>query len=697
MLDTFEGIFTQVLLRHAPYKKKFRRICPKVLNTDKPWITESLATLIKHKHELHKSFKDNPTQENRKLYNVCRNRVNRELKTAHELYTRQNFSNINDPKKQWSFVNKIRGKNKHNTDIDEIKNSFGESIRDPNKIANLLNVKFSALGNYTGDHRPYENVETSTSRRCFNFAYVTEQQCIKVLLSLNPKKPLGPTAIPGWALRDSHKVIATHICFIFNQFLNEETFPVSAKLADVTPIFKKGDPSIAENYRPISITSAMAKVFEKLLLIQVNEFLHKEKLQTPYQFGYRKGYSTQDALLYATETWRKCADNKRNVHVAFLDLSKAFNSLNHQILNSKLEALGFGPQSRNILMNFTTRRMQRVNVNGTHSDWLELNRGVPQGTVLGPLLFSLYVNDICSTLPPTCKIIQYADDTCLFVSCATDLESKEILETALGKLTMYFQSHELSLNLSKTEYLVVRGKTQSSEPHSLKSNNTVIENKSSCKYLGVYLDQHLSYTDQINKILANMAVGIKSILQIRNLVPLKARLQLLKSIVLSHLHYSVHLLSGLTSANLMRLNRQINWALRCCYFGAAKERITQYRLRSGILPAEYQIKYALSFKTWCIINNRANAFKDLPFPNLSYIINTRTQNYALENPGKSRIMQNSFLTKGIQQLNTIPHKIRCEQSTKTFKRKAWAQFTKCYAEQPNNRILTGWENFHILQ
>ena len=517
------------------------------------------------------------------------------------------------------------------------------------------------------------------------------------MASLNGKKPLGPASIPAWALVDSKHVTAKHICFILNEFIKEEQFPASGKLADVTPIFKKGDPLLPENYRPISVTNAMAKIFEKLLLNQMNDYLSREKLQSPFQFGFRKGYSTQDAILFGTESWRMHLDAKQNVHVALLDLSKAFNSLNHDILNIKLSELGFNEQSRNILMNFTSHRLQRVKVNGICSDWLECDRGVPQGTVLGPLLFSLYVNDINSILPDGCHIVQYADDTCLFVSCGTDVESNRVLSDAMDRIISYFESHELTLNVSKTDYVIIHSRRTHTPSYRLTCRGNEVSNKRSCKYLGVAIDEHLTFHGEINRILAKMATGIKTIMLIRNTLPLPARIQLLKSLVLSHMSYSSCVLSGISTTDLRRLDRQINWGLRACYYVGNRERMTHYRLRAGVLNADYQIKQAICIKFWSILNNHCMAFRHLPFPNLIFREHKRTLKISLNNAGKTCYLQNSFLMVGVQQFNEMSICTKDVHSKQKFKKYATDFFQKSYENLPHDRILTGWNVLYIRQ
>ena len=191
----------------------------------------------------------------------------------------------------------------------------------------------------------------------------------------------------------------------------------------------------AKNYRPISITFAFSKIFEKILHAQITEHLDKFQIMTPFQFGFRKNISTQDALVYVTESIQNQIDSKKIVHAALLDLSKAFDSISHEVLIEKMLSLGFPNGANALIASFLDKciqSIQRVNVNGIFSDWIEIKRGVPQGTVLGPLLFNLYVNDIQEQLYEGCTLVQYADDSMVF-------SSSIISEDALNRL----QNHSI--------------------------------------------------------------------------------------------------------------------------------------------------------------------------------------------------------------------------------------------------------------
>ena len=227
------------------------------------------------------------------------------------------------------------------------------------------------------------------------------------------------------------------------------SFQKALKWLTLYQYIKKGTQTDPTNYRPIAITCTLSKVFERLLMKQMNDYFHTKHMICPTQFGFRAGFSTHDALIYATDSWRLDADNKKSVHAAFLDLSKAFNSINHSIFNTKLAELGFDNSSRELLGDFISSRPQRVKTSKSYSDWINIDRGVPQGTVLGPLLFSLYLNDITNCVPHNCKLIQFADDTLVYTSNKCSESAKMDLQNGLQLISDYLKIHQLTMNAAK--------------------------------------------------------------------------------------------------------------------------------------------------------------------------------------------------------------------------------------------------------
>lgn len=215
---------------------------------------------------------------------------------------------------------------------------------------------------------------------------------------------------------------------------------------------------------------------------------------------------------------------------------------------------------RALIQDYLTNRLQRVNVNGTLSDWLTTERGVPQGTVLGPLLFLLYINDINDVVNNTCEIIQYADDTMIFTHGCNMQSIKQNLECNISGLSRFFQMHKLILNLEKTKFIIIAGrKNQNSDSVSLVIDGYEVKPVKNAKYLGVIVDNRLSFADEVSSILRKMAQGIKAIYRVRDFVPQKTRVLLLNALVISHFAYSSCLLTDISKSLLVSLEKQLNW------------------------------------------------------------------------------------------------------------------------------------------
>jgi len=357
-------------------------------------------------------------------------------------------------------------------------------------------------------------------------------------------------------LKDGAEILDAPLCAVFNKCLMQNKFPETLKHALVTPIFKKDDETEPTNYRPISLTSNLSKVFERLMSDQIMTFLCQHKLISNTQFGFRPGFSTTDALLYTIEKWRAALDSKKHAVVASLDLSKAFDSIDHEILLNKLTKLGFTRGSRELLHNYLSGRKQAVRHFSHTSDWLETVRGVPQGTILGPLLFLLYINDLHEYIK--CDNSQYADDTLVFTTARSAEEATQLVTLDCNQLSNYFSMHKLSLNVLKTDFMILNSTSLNAEKTTLVIDDKKVDPKSEIKYLGIMIDSKLTFKPQVNKILQKMAIGIKTIRHIASCIPLSARLSLLHALVLSHLNYGCVLLTCLDSTSFKKLERQLN-------------------------------------------------------------------------------------------------------------------------------------------
>ena len=302
------------------------------------------------------------------------------------------------------------------------------------------------------------------------------------------------------------------------------------------------------------------------------------------QFGFRRHKSSTDAVLHLIEALQENYDNLKISVAVFIDLSKAFSSISHEIFLKKIEAYGFSESAVELFASFLKNRQQCVKTNDVYSEWLETNHGVPQGTVLGPLVFLLYFNDFREKLQGNFDIIQFADDTKFHFSRNNVNELEKYVSEILEKTDNYLKQNKITMNTGKTELLCLSEEHENFDPIVFRGQE--IKPQNHCRYLGIIIDSNLNFHVQLNKVLSNMATAIRSIYLLRYQLPLKARLMLFKSLVLSHLTFSA-LFQKLNFSAMQRINRQINWGIKVCYMRKKIERSTDLLVKSDNLPAEF--------------------------------------------------------------------------------------------------------------
>ena len=277
------------------------------------------------------------------------------------------------------------------------------------------------------------------------------------------------------------------------------TVPHELKIANVIPIFKKGDVLIPCNYRPISLLSVFHKLLEKIIYKKIISFLEKYKILYNYKFGFRSNHSTTLALIEVLDEIYKNLDQQNYVIGTFFDLSKAFDTVNHEILLQKLSYYGIRGIALSWIKSYLDNRQQYVSIDKTNSATKVVNYGVPQGSVLGPLLFLLYVNDISNCIP-NCNLRLFADDTNMFTYGRNLNTLVEETNICLDKLNTWFLANKLTLNVDKTCYIVFapfKNIVSSDHNFQLSINNVILQQLRSCKYLGVMFDDGLSWKPHI--------------------------------------------------------------------------------------------------------------------------------------------------------------------------------------------------------
>ena len=372
----------------------------------------------------------------------------------------------------------------------------------------------------------------------FAFSLVSEKQIFKYLNELNSNKSTGLDGIPARFVRDSAPVIASKLTHIINLSLIQGVVPDDLKSARIVPIFKKNDKTEVGNYRPVSILSVISKIFERVVYDQIENYLHKHNLLFEFQSGFRKGFSTETCLIHLSDFIRIQNDKGNLVGMVLLDLQKAFDTVDHSILLMKLKALGLSSDILNWFKSYLSDRQQLVDISGTFSSTKTVTCGVPQGSILGPLLFLIYVNDMSAVVKN--KLLQYADDSAILVSGKDINYIENELTNDLNRVSNWLTDNKLSLHLGKTESVLFgpRNKLKTTSNINITCNSTKIKSTSSVKYLGATLDQFLSGDAIVTSIINKANSRLKFLYRKGSFLTEHTKKLLIMSLVQCHFDYA---------------------------------------------------------------------------------------------------------------------------------------------------------------
>ena len=457
---------------------------------------------------LKKKFDNTKDLNDWNLYKKSRNEVNNILKQSKRDYFRSHLDSAkNDPKKTWKLINQLTSRNVSNgTNINKIEFN-SEEMNDTCEIAEAFNTHFTEIGETLANKIPKTDTDPISylkpTNTTFSFKTIDVNQVKTLLGKINVNKSSGLDNIPNKLLKMAAQIVSQSLTHIFNKSLCTGSFPNDWKLARVIPIHKNGAKYDLNNYRPISIISAVAKVFERIIHDQFYHYLTNHNLLTKCQSGFRASHSTVTALLETTNKWSVNIDNGLLNGVVFIDLKKAFDTIDHKILLQKLAHYGVDQNSSTWFRSYLSDRTQRCHVNGHLSSNQSIKFGVPQGSIIGPLLFLVYINDLPNCLNDGSSSM-YADDTNISFQSSNLDELEKIMISDLSRLNIWLKANRLSLNIAKTEYMIIGTRqkliTQDLNKINVRVDDTPIKRVQHTKSLGLIIDDNLQWKNHINAL-----------------------------------------------------------------------------------------------------------------------------------------------------------------------------------------------------
>lgn len=552
-----------------------------------PWFTPGLKSLKSESDTAYRRYRLlGKTPELWDIYKILRNKFNTSKNAARNRYYKSLILNCETYKGKWQLLNKLRGKDSQTETVIEKLVDGETEITNQGEIVRAMNTYLANIGAKTLEevnaNATAQNVDPHTFPRnspanSFHFEPPTPSQVEKALFHLKIDKPGGPTGIPPKIIKAVGAALVQPVTHLFEMCIVQSTVPSHFKEAFVTPIFKKGERHDPSNYRPISVTGIFSKLFEQILSWQIKGHLKRYSVLSTTQYGFRDGHSTTHAMIDGMDHAYRELNAKSDKFLSFiyLDLSKAFDVVPHDRLLKALNSIGFDVPSRNLMFSYLSDRVQAVKVGNKLSGNLTVRTGVPQGSLLGPLLFAIFVND-CNRMLANAftKIVQYADDTCIITSADSKEELVTRTEQNLTAAKRYFTSLGLKLNVSKTQFVPATNSATLAEnvrELTLFQNSETeptVNAQSTAVNLGLIVDDGLLFGPHKKHIVVKLKSVIFLIRSIRSRIPLSAAINLYHTLFLSTHNYGACVYAtfgyGTTELNdqLETLHRKI---LRCVH------------------------------------------------------------------------------------------------------------------------------------
>ena len=511
----------------------------------------------------------------------------------------------------------------------------------------------------------------STMSNTFSFQPTSTETVAKKLRQLNGKKATGFDLIPPKLLKAAADELAPSLASQINIGISGAYFPTDMKAAQVTPVFKKKSPLDKANYRPVSILPTLSKVFEGVLADQLTVFF--ENIFSPLLSAFRKGLSCQSILIKLVEDWKAALDNKHYVGAVLMDLSKAFDCLPHNLLLAKLKAYGLSDKANELMNSYLSGRRQCVKIGSVTSIWLNILKAVPQGSILGPLLFNIFMNDLLYIIQ-NCQVYNYADDNTICDS-DTDLSKlKANLKAKSEDAIDWFHQNAMVANPDKFQAMFLAPSRQERITDSIQVRDSIIQSESSVNILGIDIDEKLTFNSHINKICRKAGRQVNVLRRLSHMLDVESRLAIFKAFIISNFNYCPIVWHFCGKGNTNKMEQIQERALRFVF----NDLTSSYDIlldRAGVTTLTLSRIKTIAAEVYKASNDLSPLYiADMFCPRAETQHNLRNTNLlTLPKVKTVKYGKNSLLFEGVKIWNHLPNDIRIAQNFPAFKNllKVW--------------------------
>ena len=585
--DIFEKIILNSKEKFLPTKSmRFNKYKHKKSN----WITIGVLKSIKYRDKLYRKLKSckpdslsyQALEINLKSYTRILKKTIREAKKQ---YYNSRFDLFkSDARKTWGIIREILNKTKQST---EFPNSFlvnDKLITDKRSIADQFNKYFTDIGPKlaseisVGKKDKFKDFLKNKVPTSFEFSLINANDVSKIISKMKKKSSSGHDGISSKLLHQICPAIVSPLTTIINQSLYNGIFPDSLKLAKVLPLFKKGNEKLFNNYRPISLLPTISKVFEKVVFKQLYNYCESNGLIYKSQYGFREKHSTELACAEYVDKMLNELDKKKIPISVFIDLSKAFDTLDHNIMLYKLEHYGVSGTTLNWFNSYLCNRYQYVDFDSCLSEKLQIHTGVPQGSILGPLLFIIYMNDLHVASDKFDPVL-YADDTTLSAHLALfnpNIKQCNQLSNSINheleKIYIWLCANKLSLNIDKTKYMIIHYKQRNIGDINLdiKIQGIDIERVQDFCFLGLTINENMTWHSHINRINSKISRTLGALNRLKNFLPTDVLRTIYNSLILPHITYCI-IIWGFECQRLTKIQKRCIRTVCCAKYNAHTE------------------------------------------------------------------------------------------------------------------------------